>query len=91
MLSSRKDLDVVAIGAAAVDLIARVKKSPQLDKIVLVEEFGEFPGGSTVNVAIALDKLGCEVGFLGKVGGDRFGKMLLDDFKKAGGWMRARL
>jgi len=25
MLSSRKDLDVVAIGAAAVDLIARVK------------------------------------------------------------------
>jgi len=77
-------LDVVTLGAAAVDLVAIVDKLPEPDQMVFAEEFREFPGGSTANVAVALAKLGCKVGFIGKLGNDRFGRMLIDDFKRAG-------
>jgi ribokinase len=83
-LRHEEGLDVVAIGAAAVDIVARVERLPEPDQMVFVQELKEFPGGSTANVAVALAKLGCRVGFLGKVGGDRFGRLLLEDFKRAG-------
>ncbi|RLG46618.1 MAG: hypothetical protein DRN90_06235, partial [Thermoproteota archaeon] len=84
LLDSEVDLDVVAIGAAAIDLVVKVKRHPAPDQIVFAEEFGEFPGGSTANVAVALAKFGVKVGFLGKVGKDRYGEMLLNDFRREG-------
>lgn len=81
---SSKKLDLVAIGASALDMVVRVKEHPRPDQIVLVKEFEEFPGGSTANVSVALARLGVRVGFVGKVGGDRFGELLLEDFRRAG-------
>ena len=78
------NLDVLTIGAAAVDLVVRVKRHPEPDQMVFAEEFGVFPGGSTANIAVALAKLGARVGFLGKVGKDHYGELLLDDFRRSG-------
>jgi len=78
------DLEVLTIGAAAIDLVVRVKKHPEPDQMVFAEEFGEFPGGSTANISVALARLGIKVGFIGKVGDDHFGKILIDDFRKEG-------
>lgn len=36
------------------------------------------PGGAPANVAVALARLGADVGFVGKVGDDEFGRMLID-------------
>ena len=79
-----RSLDVLTIGAAAVDLVVRVKRHPEPDQMVFAEEFGIFPGGSTANIAVALAKLGARVGFLGKVGKDHYGELLLEDFRRSG-------
>ena len=76
--------DVVAVGAAAVDMVARVDRFPEPDEIILVKSFERLPGGSTANVAVALARLGVSVGFLGKVGGDENGRLLLEDFERHG-------
>jgi len=72
------------MGAAAVDLVAVVEKLPEQDQMIFAEEFREFPGGSTANVAVALTRLGCKVGFIGKLRNDRLGKMFLEDFERKG-------
>lgn len=42
------------------------------------------PGGSAANTIYALAKLGLETGFIGAVGDDQSGKMLLQDFESVG-------
>ncbi|MEQ9714680.1 MAG: carbohydrate kinase family protein [Candidatus Asgardarchaeia archaeon] len=74
--------EVVVIGAAAVDLIAKVKRFPKPDEIVPVDAFDKYPGGSLANIAVGLARLGVDTGFVGKVGNDENGKLLLEEFKK---------
>ena len=74
--------EVTVIGAAAVDLIASVDKSPKPDEIVFVNSFEKQPGGSLANMAVALSRLGIDVGFVGKMGNDENGELLLNSFKE---------
>ncbi|MGQ4833976.1 MAG: carbohydrate kinase family protein [Candidatus Asgardarchaeia archaeon] len=74
--------EAVVIGAAAIDLIARVDKFPKPDEIVLVNSFEKQPGGSLANMAVALARLDVDVGFVGKIGNDDNGKIIIDSFKK---------
>ena len=76
--------DVILIGAAAVDLIARVDYLPKPDEIVLVKEFRVEPGGSTANIAVALSRLGVKCSFIGKVGDDEYGRLLIESFQREG-------
>ncbi|KMS97104.1 hypothetical protein BVRB_7g178860 [Beta vulgaris subsp. vulgaris] len=46
--------------------------------------FVKAPGGAPANVACAITKLGGTSAFIGKVGDDEFGKMLVDIIKKNG-------
>ncbi|MBQ3264440.1 MAG: carbohydrate kinase [Ruminococcus sp.] len=41
-----------------------------------------FPGGAPANVAVAAAKLGARTAFIGKVGGDAFGKLLVETLKQ---------
>jgi ribokinase len=66
-----KQFDVIGFGAL------------NLDKR-FIENCVEACGGSAANTAIGLARLGCKVGFIGKVGGDKEGKLLLEDFRKEG-------
>ncbi len=75
---------VVVLGAAAMDLLLKVKRFPKPDENILVDEFLESPGGSAANVAVGLARLGIDVGFMGKLGDDRYGWILLEDFRKEG-------
>ena len=43
-----------------------------------------FPGGAPANVAVAAAKLGANTAFIGKVGNDAFGKLLVDTVKNNG-------
>lgn len=43
-----------------------------------------FPGGAPANVAVAAAKLGANAAFIGKVGNDAFGKLLVDTVKQNG-------
>jgi fructokinase len=52
--------------------------------IAHVKEFRPMPGGSCANVAVAAAKLGIKSSFVGKVGNDCFGKMLLEKLNHYG-------
>lgn len=43
-----------------------------------------FPGGAPANVAVAAAKLGAKTAFIGKVGNDAFGKLLIDTVRENG-------
>ena len=45
---------------------------------------GAFPGGSAANTIYGLVKLGISTGFIGAVGDDAEGRILLQDFEKVG-------
>jgi ribokinase len=81
--------EVAVLGAAAVDWVARVKALPQVDGIAFAESYIPYPGGSGGNIAAGVARLGRPVEFLGVLGGDEGGRLLLEDFAQAGVDLRA--
>jgi len=71
-------LDMISIGAVNMDLIARVGKFPAKDEEVAVQDLEIFHGGSAANVAVGVSRLGHTSGFVGVVGTDPFGDMLVE-------------
>jgi len=79
-----KCLNVVLLGASAVDVVVRVRYIPGPDDIVLAEGVKVFPGGSTANVAVGLAKLGVRCGIVCRVGRDRYGELLVRSLERSG-------
>jgi len=79
-----KPLDLVAIGAANMDIIAKIDKFPEIDDQVAVKSLSYAPGGSSANTVVSAAKLGLKVGFVGKVGRDHNGIELIKAFQDAG-------
>ncbi|XP_034675591.1 probable fructokinase-5 [Vitis riparia] len=71
---------VVAFGEMLIDFV------PDSAGVSLAESTGflKAPGGAPANVACAITKLGGNSAFIGKVGDDEFGHMLVDILKKNG-------
>jgi ribokinase len=76
--------DVVGFGALNVDKLFKVNRIAAAEDESFVTHFEEACGGSAANTISGLARLGCKVGFIGKVANDREGKMLLEDFRKEG-------
>lgn len=77
--------DVICMGSASIDLFVGSEESIEEYKSgdkVLIEDLRELAGGGAVNSSVALSRLDCNVAFLGKVGTDRSGAKILDNFKK---------
>ena len=70
--------DVIALGELLIDFAA---KETDADGYPTMKA---NPGGAPGNFLAALNKYGMKTAFLGKVGDDTFGKLLLKTFKKAG-------
>ena len=74
----RTPLDVVCLGILVVDVIARpVEGLPARGTLEFVDEISMRGGGSALNAASALVRLGLRAGAAGKVGADAFGRFLL--------------
>lgn len=73
--------DVVGFGALNADKLFKVNKIASAEEESFVTGFEEACGGSAANTMVGLARLGCKVGFIGKVAEDREGKMLLEDFR----------
>ena len=76
--------DVVGFGALNVDKLFKVNKFAKAEDEIFIQEYAEACGGSAANAAVGLARLGCNVGYIGKVGCDREGDLLIQDFLKAG-------
>lgn len=72
--------EVIGFGAMNVDYLYRVEQVVTEGEST-VEEFVVSPGGSAANTICGLAKFGVKTGFIGIVGDDEDGKLLLQDFK----------
>nr|GME00769.1 probable fructokinase-5 [Ipomoea batatas]GME21143.1 probable fructokinase-5 [Ipomoea batatas] len=72
--------NIVCFGEMLIDFV------PDTAGVSLAESKGflKAPGGAPANVACAITKLGGASAFIGKVGDDEFGRMLVDILKKNG-------
>ncbi|CAH0537104.1 5-dehydro-2-deoxygluconokinase [Vibrio marisflavi] len=66
---SGREYDAIVLGRAGVDLYAMEHNTDIQD----VSGFNKFVGGSAANIAVAVSKLGGQVGFIGCVSNDTFG------------------
>lgn len=72
---------VCVLGDPAVDLIVRLPEIKNGKKVMLNAP-NLHPGGSGANMAVALARLGVNTQFIGTVGEDRYGRVVVDDFVK---------
>ncbi|UCH31360.1 MAG: carbohydrate kinase family protein [Candidatus Bathyarchaeota archaeon] len=74
--------DVVGFGALNVDKLFQVDRIARKDEESSILKFKESCGGSAANTIVGLARLEHNVGFVGKVGGDREGQLLVDNLRK---------
>ncbi|MFX1500890.1 MAG: carbohydrate kinase family protein [Promethearchaeota archaeon] len=77
-----KNFDVICIGAALIDIVAKIERHPIQDDEIFVPNLQIMSGGAAANTAFACKLLGLEVAFIGKIGyNDEFGKKIINDFR----------
>jgi len=77
------NIEVIGLGALNIDHIYQVERILD-DGEAMVTEAASSPGGSAANTIFGLARLGVRTGFTGVLGDDAEGKIMLQDFHKAG-------
>jgi sugar/nucleoside kinase (ribokinase family) len=82
---NNKKFDVVVVGELNVDLILNnIESFPEIGKEKLAKDMTLTLGSSSAIFASNLSSLGAKVAFLGKIGNDYFGKLILDKLSEKG-------
>jgi len=77
------NIEVIGLGALNIDHIYKVERILD-DGEAVVNESILSPGGSAANTIYGLAKLRVSTGFIGAIGDDAEGKILVQDFQKVG-------
>lgn len=80
-LHNTPSFDVVVVGSANLDLVARTTRLPKPGETVTGSHFFEACGGKGVNQAIAAARAGAKTAFIGALGNDHAGETLLTALK----------
>lgn len=75
---------VLGIGVSAVDIIGKTYGFPEPDGYSLLLEYDRQVGGMVSNALVSLSRLGVPTTWLGKVGDDEFGQVILEDMQREG-------
>jgi len=75
-MTQHQPFDVVVVGSANMDLVARVVRLPHPGETVSAHDYFEACGGKGANQAIAAVRAGARTAFIGAVGGDAAGDTL---------------
>jgi len=76
--------DVVGLGALNYDVLYAVERIARGGEEVGILDIKKAPGGSAANTIVALARLGAAVGFVGIVGSDTEGALILEEFRREG-------
>ena len=76
--------DIYVLGSLNTDLVVYLDRYPEKGETIRGHSFRIGAGGKGLNQAFAAAKLGGHVHFLGAVGKDAFGTMMLDQLKSVG-------
>ena len=82
--SKEGKVDFVAIGTLAVDYFALVPIIPGEEQKIMATGYEVHPGGVAGNVLTQVARLGVRSGWIGKIGADESGKILLNEFSREG-------
>ena len=80
-MTQHQPFDVVVVGSANMDLVARVVRLPHPGETVSAHDYFEACGGKGANQAIAAARAGARTAFIGAVGSDAAGDTLRAAFK----------
>lgn len=69
---------IVVLGSSNTDMVVRLPRLPGPGETILGGVFSMVPGGKGANQAIAAARAGGRVTFVGRVGGDSFGREAVD-------------
>jgi ribokinase len=72
---------ITVVGSIHMDFYIHLPKLPKEDETVVGYEFKMYPGGKGANQAVAAARLGAKVFFIGRVGSDFLGPMLLENLR----------
>jgi sugar/nucleoside kinase (ribokinase family) len=75
---------ILVSGNTTLDIITICKEPYNLSGKRPVADYRQIPGGQAANVADLLASFGNDVSFVGAIGNDFAGKLVIDDFKRAG-------
>lgn len=76
--------EVIGLGALNYDVLYAVERIAKGGEEVGIIDVKKAPGGSAANTIVALARLGVDVGFVGIVGNDEEGEIILEEFRKEG-------
>lgn len=76
-------MTILVFGSINMDLVARAPHLPAPGETLTGRSFETFPGGKGANQAVACARLGVDTRMVGRVGGDGFGRSLLDGLAAA--------
>ncbi|MDR6551602.1 ribokinase [Paenibacillus qinlingensis] len=79
-----KQAKIVVVGSINMDLVVKSEHIPVAGETVTGQEFVMIPGGKGANQAVAAARLGAHVEMVGCVGGDPFGKQMLEQLANEG-------
>lgn len=81
----KKQFDVITVGELNVDLILnKIQGFPEVGKEILADNMTLTLGSSSAIFASNLSSLGAKVGFIGKVGKDMFGELVIAELLAKG-------
>ncbi|GGM42355.1 ribokinase [Paraliobacillus quinghaiensis] len=75
---------VTVIGSINMDMVTTTSRIPVKGETLIGEGFKMVPGGKGANQAVAAARLGVDVNFIGRVGNDHFGEILIEQLIKQG-------
>ncbi len=76
--------DLIAIGHVLMDIRIFVDEFPKADEEAKTDKLSLGGGGSAANVAVGASRLGVKSGFIGSIGFDTFGRVLLEELEHEG-------
>ena len=80
----KKEFDVIVVGELNIDLILdEIESFPEIGKEVLANRMTLTLGSSSAIFASNISSLGARVAFIGRIGKDKFGEVVLENLKKS--------
>lgn len=77
-------IDLLCIGGVSADIILGVPAIPATGEKLLAKFISQQPGGIVSNTACAAARLGLRSAWAGTIGGDEYGRLILDGFEDFG-------
>lgn len=75
---------ITVIGSVNLDMVTSTERVPNQGETLTGQNFEMIPGGKGANQAVAAARLGADVHFIGRVGDDPFGEILLKNLTENG-------